>query len=605
MSDTSAGPQFDYVIVGAGTAGALLANRLSANAHRRVLLVEAGRRDDYLWIHLPGGQPHCLGNPRTDWRYASGSSGAIHAGKGLGGSSSIGRMLYLRGDASDYARWAALTGDDGWRWEHVLPFFMQHEDHDGPANAWHARQTEAQRLRHKTRAAPQPQALDYAAALAHRHAGGEWKVQAAHDPAGATLPAMPQLRAVLGAAEQAGLPRIGDFNRGRLHGVGLFALNQHRGLRWNSARAFLRPACYGRPNVEIWNGAHAAELCFDDAMQPLRCTGVAVWTGQEMLQVRASREVILCAGALQTPLLLQRSGIGPARLLAQHQIAPRVDLPAVGAHLQDHWLVPLHYQLHGGAGADGAAAPRRHANDAHTHRPARLRWQDATRFALQRQGPWSCAPTPLGGFACSAASAGPADIGFLVSPLPPPSVDPGGPDGARPSLTFHAHALHPTSRGSVAITGRAHDAAPRISLDGPASPEDRRLTAAAIQLVQRMARQPALQAWRPCWQSSADARNTDVDAATHAGILPDTLAATARGAGHLVGSARMGAASDVDAALDLRLRVRGTQGLRVVDASAMPVLTGGGTAAAVLMMAEKAAAWIAAEADGQGPPPIR
>nr|MBP6753501.1 GMC family oxidoreductase N-terminal domain-containing protein [Alicycliphilus sp.] len=325
MSDTT----FDYIIIGGGTAGALLANRLSADPQARVLLVEAGRKDDYHWIHIPVGYLYCIGNPRTDWLYntepdagLNGRSLRYPRGKTLGGCSSINGMIYMRGQARDYDQWADITGDDAWRWSNVLPAFRRHEDHwrlDEPGSASEA----FQQLHGNKRTG----------------STGEWRVD------------KQRLRwdildAFAQAATEAGIPATDDFNRGTNEGVGYFEVNQKDGWRWNTAKAFLRPTCYGRPNFELWTSAQATRVLTEkQADGSLRCTGVQVWTGEEMVTAHAQQEVILSAGAVNSPQILQLSGMGPAALLQQHGIDVRLDLPGVGANLQDHLQIRAVYKV--------------------------------------------------------------------------------------------------------------------------------------------------------------------------------------------------------------------------------------------------------------------
>jgi choline dehydrogenase len=317
-------PAFDYVIIGAGTAGALLANRLSADPKCRVLLIEAGPRDNYHWIHIPVGYLYCIGNPRTDWLYntepdlgLNGRSLRYPRGKTLGGSSSINGMIYMRGQSRDYDRWAELLGDDTWRWDQVLPSFMKHEDHYLGAGA------------HEPGFA------------AYHAAGGEWHVEKQRVR-------WDILDAFAAAAQQAGIPQSSDFNRGNNEGVGYFEVNQKNGWRWNTAKAFLRPTCAGRPNFTLWTHSQAARLTIGaDPDGRRRCTGAQVWDGRQMIDVQAAREVILCAGSIGSPHLLQLSGIGPAPLLRGHGIEVVVDSPGVGANLQDHLQIRTVYKIGG------------------------------------------------------------------------------------------------------------------------------------------------------------------------------------------------------------------------------------------------------------------
>ena len=328
-------PVFDYIIIGAGTAGCLLANRLSADASKRVLLIEAGRHDDYHWIHIPVGYLYCIGNARTDWLFKTEPDAGLNGralryprGKALGGCSSINGMIYMRGQTRDYDRWAQLTGDDAWSWDNALPYFKLHEDHYKGADALHgARGTLPALLQDEDNA--------YQRLLRHHQAGGEWRVE------------KQRLRwdildAFSQAANQAGIPATADFNRGDNEGVGYFEVNQKKGWRWNTAKAFLRPTCLGRPNFELWTSAQVSRLLIErQSNGSQRCTGVEVWTGQEKVTALATRdsgghmgEVLLCAGSIGSPQILQLSGIGPAALLRQHGIAVVQDLPGVGANLQ-------------------------------------------------------------------------------------------------------------------------------------------------------------------------------------------------------------------------------------------------------------------------------
>jgi choline dehydrogenase len=335
-------PTFDYIIIGAGTAGCLLANRLSADKNKRVLLIEAGRKDDYHWIHIPVGYLHCIGNPRTDWRYQTQAEAGLNGrtlmyprGKVLGGSSSINGMIYMRGQARDYDQWAQITGDDAWSWAHCLPDFMAHEDHylmdaaapDPQVAQFHAKNTRKQQASSK--------------GLVDRSVGGEWRVEKQRLQ-------WDILDAFAQAATQAGIPATADFNCGDNEGVGYFEVNQKSGFRWNTAKAFLRPQCYGRPNFELWTAAHVAQLVLEkDPDGSQRCTGVRVWNGQEMVTALAQSEVILSAGSIGSPQILQLSGIGPAQLLKDQGVDLKVDSPGVGANLQDHLQIRAVYQVQG------------------------------------------------------------------------------------------------------------------------------------------------------------------------------------------------------------------------------------------------------------------
>ncbi len=376
MSDTT----FDYIIVGAGTAGCLLANRLSADARKRVLLIEAGRKDDYHWIHIPVGYLKCIGNPRTDWLYHTEPDSGLNGralryprGKTLGGCSSINGMIYMRGQARDYDQWAQISGDETWGWNQVLPCFKLHEDHYKGADAMHG-----------AKGAPQKLLLqddsEYGTILRHHQAGGEWRVEKQRLR-------WDVLDAFAQAAQQAGIPASSDFNRGDNEGVGYFEVNQRSGWRWNTAKAFVRPTCYGRPNFELWTSAQVSKLVLETLPdQTRRCTGVRVWNGHEMVTAHATRELILCAGSIGSPQILQLSGIGPGALLQQHGIPIEQDLPGVGANLQDHLQIRAVFKV------QGVKTLNTMANSL---------WGKAKiglEYALKRSGPMSMAPSQLGAF---------------------------------------------------------------------------------------------------------------------------------------------------------------------------------------------------------------
>ncbi|QHI99533.1 choline dehydrogenase [Xylophilus rhododendri] len=546
MSDTS----FDYIVIGAGTAGALMANRLSADPGKRVLLIEAGRKDDYHWIHIPVGYLYCIGNPRTDWLYSTEAEPGLNGrslryprGKTLGGSSSINGMIYMRGQARDYDGWAAITGDDTWRWQNVLPAFKQHEDHYLGANEMHG-------------------------------AGGEWRVE------------KQRLRwdildAFSQAAQQAGIPHSSDFNTGDNEGIGYFQVNQKGGLRWNSAKAFLRPICYGRPNFELWTGAQVMRLLFE--RQPdggQRCSGAEVWNGSERLTVRAAGEVILCAGAIGSPQILQLSGIGPADTLRAQGIAPVADLPGVGANLQDHLQIRAVFKIEGAPTLNVLASS----------------WWGKARIGLQylasRSGPMSMAPSQLGAFTRSSPDRPWPNLQYHVQPL---SLDAfGDPLHAFPAFTASVCNLNPTSRGTVRLRSANFQDAPAIAPRYLSTEEDRQVAAESLRLTRRIAAQPALAPYKPQEFKPGVQYQSDEELARLAGDIATTIF-------HPVGTAAMGADGDPMAVLDSRLRVRDGRGgliagLRVVDASAMPTITSGNTNSPTLMLAEKAAAWVRADA---------
>ncbi|UJB66228.1 GMC family oxidoreductase N-terminal domain-containing protein [Acidovorax sp. YS12] len=554
MSDT----HFDYIIIGGGTAGALLANRLSADARNRVLLIEAGRKDDYHWIHIPVGYLYCIGNPRTDWLYQTEPDAGLNGrrlryprGKVLGGCSSINGMIYMRGQARDYEQWAQLTGDDTWRWDNVLPAFRRHEDHwrlDQPGTA-----DDAFRRLHGNRATGST---------------GEWRVERQRLR-------WDVLDAFALAAQQAGIAATTDFNGGSNEGVGYFEVNQKSGWRWNSAKAFLRPTCYGRPNFEMWTLAQATRLVVET--QPdgsRRCTGVHVWTGQELVHARAAREVILSAGAVNSPQLLQLSGIGPAALLRQHGIDVVHDLPGVGANLQDHLQIRSVYKVSG--------VPTLNTMANSLWGKARIGLQ----YLLSRSGPMSMAPSQLGAFTRSDPSQPYPNIEYHVQPL---SLDAfGEPLHGFPAFTASVCNLNPTSRGTVQVRSPRFEDAPAIAPQYLSTEEDRKVAADSLRVTRRIVAQGAMAKYQPEEWKPGVQYQSDEDLARLAGDIATTIF-------HPVGTTQMGRDGDPQAVLDSRLRVRGIAGLRVVDAGAMPTITSGNTNAPTLMLAEKAAEWIRAD----------
>ena len=554
MSDTT----FDYIIIGGGTAGALLCNRLSADSNRRVLLIEAGRKDDYHWIHIPVGYLYCIGNPRTDWLYQTepdtglnGRSLRYPRGKTLGGCSSINGMIYMRGQARDYDQWAHLTGDDSWRWEQVLPAFRRHEDH------W--------RLDKSNEASPA-----FASLHGNKSHGstGEWRVERQRLR-------WDVLDAFAQAAQQAGIPATDDFNGGNNEGVGYFEVNQKKGWRWNTAKAFLRPTCYGRANFEMWTSAQATRLIVEPQSDgSRRCTGVQVWTGKEMVTARAACEVVLSAGAINSPQLLQLSGIGPAALLREHGVDMVHDLPGVGANLQDHLQIRSVYKVQSVKTLNTLAS---------TLTGKAL---IGLEYALKRSGPMSMAPSQLGAFTRSSANQPHPNIEYHVQPL---SLDAfGEPLHSFPAFTASVCNLNPTSRGTVQIKSGRFGDAPAIAPNYLSTPEDRQVAADSLRVTRHIVAQPALARYQPEEFKPGVQFQTDEELTRLAGDIATTIF-------HPVGTTKMGQDSDPMAVLDSRMRVRGIRGLRVVDAGAMPTITSGNTNSPTLMMAEKAAAWIEAE----------
>jgi choline dehydrogenase len=546
MSDAT----FDYIIVGAGTAGCLLANRLSADRSKRVLLIEAGRKDDYHWVHIPVGYLYCIGNPRTDWLYQTEPAAGLNGrslryprGKVLGGCSSINGMIYMRGQARDYDLWAEVTGDARWRWDNALPYFKRHEDHYKGGDALHG-------------------------------AGGEWRVDKQRLR-------WDVLDAFAQAAVQAGIPVTDDFNRGSNEGVGYFEVNQKDGWRWNTAKAFLRPTCYGRPNFEMWTSAHVSKLMLETLPNgQQRCTGVEVWNGQEMVTALANQSVVLTAGAIGSPQLLQLSGIGPGALLRQHGITPVVDLPGVGENLQDHLQIRAVFKV------KGVKTLNTLANSW---------WGKAAigmEYLFKRSGPMSMAPSQLGAFTRSDPSQPWPNVEYHVQPL---SLDAfGEPLHPFPAFTASVCNLNPTSRGTVQIQSANFAQAPRIAPNYLSTDADRQVAADSLRITRRIAAQPALAKYQPEEYKPGTQFQSDADLARLAGDIGTTIF-------HPVGTARMGRLDDPLAVVDPELRVRDgrggvVQGLRVVDASVMPHITSGNTNSPVLMLAEKAAEWLVFEA---------
>ncbi|MCW5644668.1 MAG: GMC family oxidoreductase N-terminal domain-containing protein [Rhodoferax sp.] len=549
-------PVFDTIIVGAGTAGCLLANRLSRDPSRRVLLVEAGQRDSYPWIHIPVGYLYCIGNPRTDWLYQTEAEAGLNGrrlryprGKTLGGCSSINGMIYMRGQARDYDGWAALTGDDDWTWANSLADFKAHEDHfrrDGGAD---------------------PQSGGRPFSDLHGH-GGEWRVDKQRLR-------WEVLEAFAAAATEAGIPASSDFNTGDNFGVGFFEVNQKAGWRWNASKAFLRPI-RNRANLQVWTDTMTERLVFDtDASGQPRCTGVMLRRHGQRLTVKAATEVILSAGAIGSPQLLQCSGIGPAELLQRHGIAMVRDLPGVGANLQDHLQIRAVFKV------QRTRTLNTLANSLVGKAAIGLE------YLLRRTGPMSMAPSQLGAFTRSDPQRPHANLEYHVQPL---SLDAfGEPLHRFPAFTASVCNLNPTSRGTVTITSASADEAPAIAPRYLSTDEDRLIAAASLRQVRQIAAQPALARYQPEEWKPGVQFQTDEELARLAGDIATTIF-------HPVGTARMGRPDDPMAVVDPQLRVRGVTGLRVVDASVMPTITSGNTNAPTLMIAEKAARRIIAQA---------
>ena len=570
---------FDYIIIGGGTAGCLLANRLSADSSKRVLMIEAGRKDDYHWIHIPVGYLYCIGNPRTDWLYntepdagLNGRSLRYPRGKTLGGSSSINGMIYMRGQARDYDQWAKLTGDDTWTWNNALPYFKLHEDHYKGGDDLHGARGVASELL-------PPNGNEYQKVLRHRQAGGEWRIEKQRLR-------WDMLDDFSEAAQQAGIPATDDFNRGDNEGVGYFEVNQRNGWRWNTAKAFLRPTCYARPNFEMWTGTQVAKLVVQTQAgaegTQQRCTGVQVWSGSELVTVECRGEVILSAGSIGSPQLLQLSGIGPAAVLRDKGVDVVHDLPGVGENLQDHLQIRSVYKVKSPNGKDISL---------NTQVNSLLgKAKIGLEYMFKQTGAMSMAPSQLGAFTRSSPDQLYPNIEYHVQPL---SLDAfGEPLHNFAAFTASVCNLNPTSRGSVHIKSNQFTDAPAIAPKYLSTAEDRQVAADSLRVTRKIVSQSALAKYQPEEFKPGIQYQTDEELAKLAGDIATTIF-------HPVGTAKMGVQQDAMAVVDSRLKVHGIAGLRVVDASVMPLITSGNTNSPTLMLAEKAAEWIAQDAQSR------
>ncbi|MDC6382059.1 GMC family oxidoreductase N-terminal domain-containing protein [Pseudomonas graminis] len=534
----------DYIIVGAGPAGCLLANRLSENPAHRVLLLEAGGQGNYAWIHVPVGYLYCIGNPRTDWCFKTEAEPGLGGralnyprGKVLGGCSSINGMIYMRGQSRDYDGWAE-QGNDGWGWKDVLPIFKRSENHYAGDSDLHS-------------------------------AKGEWRVE--QQRLSWTL-----LDAFREAAAQTGIPSIPDFNGGDNEGCSYFQVNQRRGVRWNASKAFLRPALK-RPNLTVITGAEVSRVFFENN----RASGVIVRVNGQEQTLRARREIILCCGAIGSPMVLQRSGIGPRPLLEKLGIGVRLELPGVGANLQDHLQLRLIYKVSNGQTLNQMAGSL---------------WGKMNmglRYAFNRSGPLAMAPSQLGAFARSGPEQASANLEYHVQPLSLERF--GEPLHGFPAFTASVCDLRPQSRGTVEIRSALADAAPIIRPNYLSHEADLKVAADAIRLTRRIAAAPALASFEPVEYLPGASLQTEEELREAASVVGTTIF-------HPVGTCKMGQGRD--AVVDERLRVRGITGLRVVDASIMPNITSGNTCSPTVMIAEKAAQMIIEDELRNGMPEI-
>ncbi len=530
---------YDYIVVGAGSAGCVVANRLSGDQGRRVLLIEAGGQDDWIWFHIPVGYLFAIGNPRSDWMFQTvqepglnGRSLAYPRGKVIGGSSAINAMISMRGQAADYQLWRQL-GLTGWGWEDVRPIFRDIEDHFLGPNE-------------------------------HHGVGAEWRVEPARVE-------WDILDAVREAAVQMGIPKTDDFNTGDNEGSAYFHVNQKRGLRWSSARGFLKPVL-NRSNLRLETGALVDRLLVEDG----RAVGVVLVRGGMAQTVRARGEVILCAGSIGSVQILQRSGIGPGDWLHAAGVTPIVDRPGVGRNLQDHLQQRAIYRV-------------KNVTTLNTlYHSLWGKFRMGLDFALFRRGPLTMAPSQLGIFTRSDPGRERANIQFHIQPL---SLDKfGDPLHRFPAITASACNLQPTSRGTIRIPSADIEAKPLIAPGYLSTQADRTVAADAIRVTRRLMAQPALTPYTPEeYLPGPEVGNDDASLARAAGDIGTTIF-------HPVGTAKMGLASDPTAVVDERLRVFGVAGLRVMDASVMPVITSGNTNTPTIMIAAKGAAMVQEDA---------
>lgn len=538
VNETVAAEEFDFVVVGAGSAGCVLANRLSESGRYSVALIEGGDRDNWIWFHIPVGYLFSIGNPRSDWMYMTdpveGLGNRVLAyprGKVLGGSSAINAMIYMRGQAADYDGWRQL-GLDGWGWEDVLPIFKKHEDNWRGAGALHG-------------------------------AGGEWRVE------------KPRLRwrvldAFIKAAEQAGIPHSTDFNTGTNEGCGYFEVNQKNGRRWSAARGFLKPALK-RPNLRLLSGRHAEQVLFENGRAAAIC--VSGPNGRQV--IRARREVILSAGAVSSPAILERSGIGSGDRLRDLGIEVVHNAPGVGENLQDHLQLRPIYKV--------SNVPTLNM----LYRSLLRRAGMGMEYALFRRGPLTMAPSQLGAFTRSSPEFETPNLQFHIQPL---SLDKFGEAmHPFPAITVSVCNLRPTSRGSIHIDSRDPRQNPHINPNYLSTQEDRKVAADAIRRARDIMSQPALAPYDPEEYLPGSQLRTEEELQQAAARIGTTIF-------HPVGTAKMGTANDPMAVVDAALKVRGVDGLRVVDASVMPRITSGNTNSPTIMIAEKGASMILGDA---------
>lgn len=527
---------YDYIIIGAGSAGCMLAKRLTENPNKKVLLIEAGKSDNYIWIHIPVGYLYCIDNPRADWRFKTvaekglnGRSLLYPRGRVLGGCSSINGMIYMRGQVGDYEAWVQATGDEAWSWENALKRYKSFEDYHSTANQWHSK-------------------------------GGEWTVSKQR----LRWPIMDRFK---DAAVEAGIPASDDFNRGDNFGVGYFDVSQRKGWRLNTSKAFLKDAMK-RSNLTVITEAVVTKLKIDPNTK--NCYGVEYQKNGTLCESRITQngEVILSAGAIGSVQILERSGIGAAAHLNKLGIPVLADLPGVGENLQDHLQLRMVYKV------NGIKTLNTKANSLFG------KLMIGMEYLLKRSGPMSMAPSQLGAFAYSSPEQKSANVEYHVQPL---SLERFGEDlHSFNAFTASVCNLRPTSRGSVHIASTDPEVSPIINPNYLSTDEDRKVAAESLRLTRKIVEQAALAPYSPEEYKPGKQYQSDDELVKAAGDIGTTIF-------HPVGTCKMGRADDPMAVLDSELKVRGVGHLRVVDASAMPTITSGNTAAPTMMIAQRAA----------------